>query len=183
MANRKPILFLLFLFVSIGIFIAVRVSEKRAQLEEVSVPMLRVGDSLPQFKAKSTSGAEFSNESIKGKVVLLNFWATWCPPCIEEIPSLVKTYEELSPKGFEILAFGIDANGEKIIQDFMKKYKINYPVILDTDQKLSKSFSVLGVPENIIVGADGKILEKRYGADDWTSPAIREKLNKYTRHE
>ena len=67
-------------------------------------------------------------------------------------------------------------NGRKILPGFVKEYDIKYPIVLDSDQKYARNFSVLGVPENIILGPDGKVVEKRYGADDWTNPEIRKKL-------
>lgn len=174
MINRKALVFLILLFVA---FVAVLTLQGlRLKGAGSVITILKVGDAAPAVEFTTLSGDKLSLDKLKGKVVLINFWATWCPPCIEEIPSLTKTYSDLREKGFEILGFSIDANGKKIIPGFVKEHNINYPIILDIDQKFARSFSVFGVPENILIDKNGKVVAKKYGADNWTDPKIRKEI-------
>jgi thiol-disulfide isomerase/thioredoxin len=90
----------------------------------------QVGDKAPAFSLKDNEGKTFSSESLKGKVVVLNFWATWCPPCRAEIPAFKNVYEKYKDKGVEILGVSLDHKGWGVITPFVTKYKINYPVVL-----------------------------------------------------
>jgi len=101
------------------------------------------------------------------------FWLWW-----RFFPSLLYRgcRRDLKDSEFALLSFSIDANGRKILPEFIRKHKINYPVILDADQKFARHFSVLGVPENIIIAKDGTVAEKRYGSEDWTDSEIRKVL-------
>lgn len=180
MINRKALVFLVLLLVTFAAVLTLQ----RLKLNAVDrvATVLKVGDIAPSLDFATISGEKLAIDKLKGKVVLVNFWATWCPPCIEEIPSLVKTYSELRGKGLEILGISIDSNGKKIVPNFVKEHNVNYHIILDVDQKFARHFSVFGVPENIIIGKDGKIVAKRYGADDWTDQKIRKELTDLLLH-
>jgi len=176
MTNRKAMIFFILLITSFVAILAIQSVIRRNGDQESPSTILRVGEAPQELEVTSMGGDTFNLSGLKGKVVLINFWATWCPPCIDEIPSLNQTYLDLNKDGFEILSFSIDANGRKILPDFIRKHEINYPIILDADQRYARHFSVLGVPENIIIAKDGTIAEKRYGSEDWTSPEVRKML-------
>ena len=174
MINRKALVFLIILVLAFASILFLQ--DVKQNRNEDAVSVIKIGDQAPKIKLTSISGETMELAALKGKVVLVNFWATWCPPCIKEIPSLIKAYDDLKSKGFEILAFSIDSNGKKIVPGFVKEHGINYPVILDVDQKYARSFSVFGVPENILINKKGKIVTKKYGADDWGDPIIRKEI-------
>ena len=111
------------------------------------------------FTLKSSTGGEgsLSDELRQNKAVLLNFWATWCPPCREEIPGLISIQEKFGGQSFTIL--GVDVGeSEKKVSSFAKKMNINYPLLLDTSQSVSESYGVVGIPTSILISSDGKIL-------------------------
>jgi thiol-disulfide isomerase/thioredoxin len=108
----------------------------------------------------------------KGKVVFLNIWATWCPPCREEMPSMEKLYQELKGKDFEILAVSIDKLGAKVVAPFMKEYKLNFPAILDTEGTIQNLYGTTGVPESFIIDKKGLIEKIIIGPMDWSTPEV-----------
>jgi len=110
----------------------------------------------------------------KGNVVLLNIWATWCPPCVEEMPSMEKLHQELKDESFEILAVSIDVSGAEAVIPFMKKHKLGFSALTDTTGAIKNLYQTIGVPESFIIDKDGIIVEKVIGPRDWAaSGAIR----------
>jgi thiol-disulfide isomerase/thioredoxin len=97
-----------------------------------------------------------STPDLKGKVVILEFWATWCPPCRDSIPHLNKLYASLKDKGLEIV--GVTDEDKRTIREFTKKVPMDYPVAIDRDDKLSKAFGVRGIPHAVVADRTGKIV-------------------------
>jgi len=132
------------------------------------------GVPAPNFTMPGLDGKTASLTDYRGKVVLLNIWATWCPPCVEEMPSMEKLHQELKDEGFEILAVSIDVSGAKTVIPFMKKHKLSFPALIDTKGVIKSLYQTTGVPESFIIDKDGIIAEKVIGPRDWaTSGAIR----------
>jgi cytochrome c biogenesis protein CcmG/thiol:disulfide interchange protein DsbE len=136
-----------------------------ANAEKASI----IGDNsspAPDFKAKDLKGREISLSKYSGKVVFLNFWATWCGPCKAEIPDFIKAYEQYKDKGMEIIGISVDRISPKSVLKFVEKYKINYPVIMSTD-KIQKDYEPGPyVPTTIIVDQKGKIRHRHIGYMD-----------------
>ena len=122
------------------------------------------GDSRPSgepylFTLKNLEGADMSLGSLlkEKKAVLINFWATWCPPCREEIPNLITLQDQYRDSGFTIL--GVDVGESKAkVSNFVKKFGINYPVVLDSQMAVAMRYNVVGIPTSILVNSEGKIL-------------------------
>ncbi len=132
------------------------------------VPELaKVGDPAPDFTLPTLDGNSASLADYRGKVVLLNFWATWCPPCIWEMPSMESLYQRFKDRGFEVLAVSIDTKGEDVVRPFVKDYNLTFPVLLDSDSDVYRRYGVTGVPESFIIDRDGKVASKIVGARDW----------------
>ena len=126
------------------------------------------------FTLIDTEGQRIPFKEYENKVVFINIWATWCPPCVEEMPSMEKLYQELKDEDFEILAVSIDASGAKTVIPFMKKHKLSFPALNDTKGAIKSLYQTTGVPESFIINKDGIIVEKIIGPRDWASPgAIR----------
>jgi peroxiredoxin len=120
---------------------------------------------LPDIEGKMVSLAEY-----RGKVVLLNIWATWCPPCVEEMPSMERLYQEMKGEDFEILAVSIDTSGTEAVLPFMKKHRLNFTTLTDTKGTIKNIYQTTGVPESFIIDKNGMIAEKVLGPRDWASP-------------
>ena len=128
----------------------------------------------PNFSLPDLDGQMVSLADYKGKVVLLNLWATWCPPCVEEMPSMEKLYRELKGEGFEILAVSIDESGAQDVQPFMQKHKLSFPALTDSKGAIKNLYQTTGVPESFIIDKDGILVEKVIGPRNWAIPeAIR----------
>lgn len=126
----------------------------------------------PDVTFKNLEGGDVSLASLKGKVVLLNFWATWCDPCRSEIPLLIGLQDKYSSKGFTMLGASMDEDGKKSVDPFMANTKFNvngaektmdYPIVLGTDAITDKFGGLLGMPTSYLISRDGKIVKKYIG--------------------
>lgn len=136
-------------------------------------------EGVPNFTAKDLGGNSFDLKSMNGKVVILNFWASWCGPCVEEVPSLIKLVKEFKGE-VQLLAISGDSNLEDI-QIFMKSFPelkdANIKIIWDEDRALMKQFQVARLPESMILGKDHKLAKKLVGSIDWHTPDSIEYMN------
>jgi peroxiredoxin len=130
------------------------------------------GNLAPDFTLKDLSGRPVQLSSLRGKVVLLNFWATWCPPCQEEIPSMIRLNQAMQGKDFQMLAVSIDEGGKDAVEAFFKKGGATLPALLDTEGTTAKRYGTTGVPETFVIDSKGVILKKVIGQMDWSSPEV-----------
>jgi len=138
------------------------------------VKVIREGDRAPEFTLRSLEGRTASIASFRGKVVMVHFWATWCPPCVEEIPTLEKLYRAHAGKDLEILAVSVNDGGADEVRPFMQKNRLSLPVLLDPGQSAARSYGTFKFPETYLVDREGIVSRKIIGAVDWTSPAAQE---------
>ena len=123
----------------------------------------------PEFTLQSLAGGELSLSDFRGKLVLLNFWATWCMPCRQEMPSMEQLWQKYQNQGLVILAVSTDEGGPKRVQNFVKKLKLSFPVALDPDSKVSDVYQVSGLPVSYLVDREGHLLAEITGSEDWMS--------------
>lgn len=126
---------------------------------KVAMAKLAIGDEHREqadFTLTDLQGKNWQLKSLQGKVVLVNFWATWCPPCRKEMPDLEALYQRYSEQGLVILA--ISDEGRDKVASFIADYKITYPVLLDADRKVSELFEVDGLPKSLVYDRDGKLV-------------------------
>ncbi|GAC1465139.1 MAG: TlpA disulfide reductase family protein [Desulfuromonadaceae bacterium] len=116
------------------------------------------------------NGSTLKLSDLKGKVVLLNFWATWCPPCREEIPSMMKLNSFMSGKPFQMVAVSIDEGGKPAIDSFFKETGFSLPTYLDESGGSAKFYGITGVPESFIIDKQGVLVKKIIGGFAWDSP-------------
>ncbi len=137
---------------------------------------LGVGTRAPDFQAATldTPPRELSLANYKGKVVLVNIWATWCQPCRVEIPSIEKLYRTYGPRGLNVVAVSVDEPGtESAIRAFVRDMGMTFQVLHDPSGKIEQAYQTTGYPETVIIGKDGVIRKKIAGAVDWNSEGNR----------
>ncbi|MGH9471012.1 MAG: TlpA family protein disulfide reductase [Terriglobia bacterium] len=133
---------------------------------------LQTGDRLPAFTLQQVDAV--GPLSIRGQgheVVLVNFWATWCPPCVEEAPSLEKFAREMAPRGVRVIGVSVDRNGADLLK-FVAQHHLTYPILRDPDQSLAARFGTYKFPETYIFDRDGRLADKIIGPTDWSDPRM-----------
>jgi peroxiredoxin len=133
---------------------------------------LRLGQPAPNFTFPGLDGKMVSLSDHRGRVVLVNIWATWCPPCVDEMPSMERLYKGLKDENFEILAVSIDSLGTKVVAPFMKKFNLSFPALIDTQGTIQGIYQTTGVPESFIINQEGILIERVIGPRDWAAPAV-----------
>ena len=136
----------------------------------------RIGTSAPDFIVQDTDH-KVELRDFRGKIVVLNFWATWCPPCVEEMPSLVQLEQRFSNKGVMVIGISVDVDGDAY-HKFLKDYKVDFLTVRDPDQKASHLYGTFKYPETYIIDSKGIVRRKFIGAVDWSSPEIVDFLTK-----
>ena len=131
------------------------------------VKLIGVGDVAPDFQLEDTAGNMVSLSGLRGKVVMVNFWATWCPPCREEMPSMERLNEAMAGKDFVMLAVNAEANGKEVVPPFLKNTPYNFPILYDDQGVVQGLYGVIKFPESFIIRKDGTIAEKIIGPLDW----------------
>ena len=128
-----------------------------------------VGDLAPDFQLEDTKGNKVTLSDLRGKVVLVNFWATWCPPCIEEMPSMERLNEVIAGDDFVLLAINTEENGPGIVPAFLEKNPYTFSILYDNKGVVQKRYGVFKFPESFIIQKDGTVVEKIIGPLDWSS--------------
>ena len=126
----------------------------------------------PDF-ALNLAGKQLSLQESRGKVVFLNFWATWCPPCIEEMPAMEKLHQELQKDGLVILAVNFQEGRERV-QEFFAKYNFTFTALLDRDGKVSELYQAWALPVSAIINKRGELAARAIGSKDWHSAEARQ---------
>jgi peroxiredoxin len=136
----------------------------------------RIGSNAPDFTVQD-SDHKVTLSQFRGQVVVLNFWGTFCPPCIEETPSMVQMQARLRSKGVVVLGVSIDVD-DAAYHKFLKDFNVNMVTVRDGTQKTSSLYGTFGWPETYVIDRQGVIRRKFIGAVDWTSPEITDYLSK-----
>jgi len=136
-----------------------------------------VNSRAPDFTLKDVNGKTVTLSSFRGKVVLLNFWATWCPPCRAEMPALNRLYRESRHRGLEIIAVSTDRSIDHI-KDFLEKNRVDFLMLFDEDRGAAKQYRVFSMPTTFLIDRNGMVVEKFYGEYDWTEPETKGKIEK-----
>jgi peroxiredoxin len=133
------------------------------------------GGATPALELADMKGARHRLADYRGKVVLVNFWATWCVPCRDEMPSIERLRTSLDSRRFAVLAVNL-AEPESRIQKFLDAVPLNFPVLLDRDAKITRAWQAKVLPATYIVGPDGTIRYRHLGELDWSRPEIRAQI-------
>ena len=162
MLNRK--IFFLLLMMAGGITQAATPLAKISVIAEAERPV------APAFEIENLRGGNSSLLDYKGKLVLLNFWATWCVPCTKEMPGMETLWQDYKEQGLEIVAVSVDEGSRSRIENFSKMFGINFPILLDPESEVSDLYEVSGVPTSFLIDRNGKIIARIVGTEDWLSP-------------
>jgi cytochrome c biogenesis protein CcmG, thiol:disulfide interchange protein DsbE len=136
----------------------------------------RIGTVAPDFTVQDAQ-SKVTLSQFRGQIVVLNFWATWCPPCVEEMPSLVEMQRRMKPKGVTVLAVSMDVD-DSAYRQFVKEHNVNLLTVRDPDQKSNALYGTFKFPETYIIDRNGVMRRKFIGAVDWTDPEITNFLSK-----
>ncbi len=134
-------------------------------------PGPQVGRPAPEFTLPDLEGRPHSLSEFRGRVVVLNYWATWCPPCIEEMPSLEKLHRALSDKGLAIVAVSVDERFSDI-EAFVERWSLTFTVLHDEGMRVSRAYQTFKYPETYIIDRAGILRSKVVGPRDWAAPAV-----------
>jgi peroxiredoxin len=135
-------------------------------------PVPRVGSVAPDFSIKDATGRTVQLSDLRGSVVLLNFWATWCPPCQEEVPALSRLNERLAGTAFRMVTISIDEGGSSAVESFFRASGYRLPTLLDPADTVGKLYGITGVPETFIIDPQGVIRKKVKGPLAWDDQSV-----------
>ncbi len=141
--------------------------------ENIQDKLVSLGIAIPKkkteaidFELEDMNGDIKTLSSYRGKVVFLNFWATWCGPCRIERPAMQRVYEELKDKGFEIVAVDLQEN-KKVVKKFIKEYNLTFTVLLDKTGKVGRLYGARSIPMTYLIDRNGYIIGRQIGAREW----------------
>jgi cytochrome c biogenesis protein CcmG, thiol:disulfide interchange protein DsbE len=135
-----------------------------------------VGSAAKEFSVQD-SDRKVSLDQFRGQVVVLNFWATWCPPCVEELPSLMNLQDRMRERGVAVLGVSIDVDADAYHR-FLKLHNINFLTVRDPEQKVAGRYGTTGWPETYVIDRQGVLRRKFVGPVDWNSPEVIDFLNR-----
>lgn len=158
MSSKRLIIYGIVALCLLGLYIAGRRTARKPKAAAS-------GNLAPDFSVTDLDGRKLTLSDYKGKVVLLDFWATWCSPCREEIPHFVEMQNQYGPQGFQVIGVSMDDDA-KPVHEFARQFKLNYPVALGDDKLAQRYGGVLGLPVNFIIDREGHIYSKHLGATD-----------------
>jgi peroxiredoxin len=134
-------------------------------------PPVRNGARAPAFELpRIGGGASLNLEQLSGKIVLVNFWATWCKPCEDEMPAMERLYQALRGSGFELVAISVDED-EALVDAFVRRLGLSFPVLMDSSQRVAVAYQTFRFPESLLVGRDGVIVDRYIGPKEWDAEA------------
>jgi thiol-disulfide isomerase/thioredoxin len=154
-------------------------AQPQVQGEEGDVATTKVGATLPDFSLQTLEGKKLKFSELGAKVVLLNFWATWCEACVVEMPSIVKLNQMYKDKGLKVVAVNLDDKPAAVVPKAVRQLKIDFPIYIDADGSLANLFDVHAIPLTIIMDKDRKVLHVEGGERDWTDDDIKTKMDQW----
>ncbi len=136
------------------------------------------GSSAPAFELPQVGAADsVSLASLRGRVVLLNFWATWCKPCEEELPAMERLHRALSGSDFRLVAISVDSEPAPVLR-FRERLGLDFTLLLDADQRVARRYQTFRFPETLLIGRDGVILERYVGPKEWDAPVYVDRIRR-----
>ncbi|MDR1277307.1 MAG: TlpA family protein disulfide reductase [Treponema sp.] len=145
--------------------------EIKTAFSKARIPVLRARTPAIDFTAVRLDGTQARLSGFRGKVVFLNFWATWCPPCIEEMPSIEALYQRFQGKDLEFLAVDIQESKDEVAA-FIKQHLLSFPAALDSTGRISAEYGIRGIPATFIIDREGGVIAAVTGSRDWNTAEV-----------
>jgi cytochrome c biogenesis protein CcmG/thiol:disulfide interchange protein DsbE len=146
-----------------------------APVQQASGVGIEPGQTPPAFVLPDLSGNDVSLDDFEGKVVILDLWATWCPPCTKEIPFLVSLYEEYKDQGLAVIGVGLDQGGASVMAPFVEANNVTYTILVG-DRTISRDYKVSSIPMTLTIGRDGRVAAKDVGFASSMEGAMRARV-------
>ena len=140
-------------------------------------PVTKVGDNAPAFSVKTENGKTLTQTNFGGKLLVLNFWASWCQPCVQEVPSLDAFQKEFAPQGVVVLGVSVDKNPE-LYNRFREQFNVSFETSRDPEWDLAAKYGTFQLPETYIINQDGKVVQKVIAAQNWMDAKFLESVKK-----
>jgi peroxiredoxin len=138
--------------------------------EALRLTRLPASEPAAAFTVVTPDGSPLTLGDLRGNIVLLNFWATWCEPCLEEMPALEHLARAYQTRGLVVLALSVDREGASVVRPFLKRHGVTFPIGLDAQQTVARLYRIWALPSTLILGRNGVPLFVVHGARDWDSP-------------
>jgi len=132
--------------------------------------LVKPGDAAPNFQLRDLEGRMMALSDLRGKVVLINFWATWCGPCRVEMPAMEQLYRDYSRNDFEILAVSTDPQGVAVTRPFQQENRLTFPILHDAEYRIGLVYGARSLPMTFMVDRQGVVRHQIFGARDWAAP-------------
>jgi peroxiredoxin len=170
---RLEAFFVLFVMLSFALGAAPAWSQSKINFKVIPIlqPMKDAAPT-PDFSLTNAEGKKISLKDFRGKTLFLNFWATWCEPCREEMPAMEKLYQEYKNNNFVVLAVNVKDRRQEALA-FVKELKLTYPIAFDPNAEVATLYGAWGLPTTYIIGPNGQGLARGWGPAEWYSPAAR----------
>jgi peroxiredoxin len=147
-------------------------------LDSGTPPRIARGTDAPAFELRRAgSAASLDLEQLRGKIVLLNFWATWCKPCEDEMPAMERLYRAFADSDFELVAISVDEDEAAVIP-FVDRLGLSFPVLMDPAQDVAAAYQTFRFPESLLIGRDGVVLERYVGPKEWDANAYLDRIRR-----
>lgn len=172
--HYRNITYKLLLLISCFLLTAMAPDNRKNEVSPFNINTLR-NQEAPDFTLNDLNGNAVSLSSLNGKIVLLNFWATWCPPCKAEMPSLNQLYKEMKSSGLEVVAVSTDTSPKKV-KKYIANKNFDFTVVMDERESVFRKYGVFSLPTTFLIDREGIIVDIFIGEYNWTDSSIKERL-------
>jgi peroxiredoxin len=181
MIGKKVLFHLLFVILTLlSLYFPTVVRGGDDLFQKIGIQVLKRNEKAPNFRLEGLSGRKIELKEFKGKIVFLNFWATWCVPCKEEMPSMEALYQQFKEKDFLFLGISVDYGGLKPVKEYIEKHRYTFPVLIDSKCEVLGLYDVKGIPTTFIIDKKGRMIGKAIGPRNWKSQEVISLLNLLT---